>query len=235
MIGAGETAIEALRCLCEEGASQFTIANRDPQRARQVADQFGGTSAHLAQLPDLLATADLVISTTAAIEPVVTKTVYAQVAPRRFQRTQFILDLAVPRDFVPEIGDQLGVYLYTIDDLRAVCEFNLELRERELPIAYQIIEEETQRFMQDLLHRSTTPTIRRLRHQAHNVKSMEMDRLFKKLSSLDGAQQAEIAQSFDRLVNKLLHPPLESLKDEPNENQRASLAEAIRRLFQLGD
>ena len=175
------------------------------------------------------------ISATSTSEPVVTKGDYDRIAVNRCQRTQFIVDLAVPRDFDAEIGEQPGVYLYTIDDLKAVCKQNLKQREREMPIAYEIIEEETDRFMHELMHRSTAPTIRRLRNHADQVKTNEVERLFRKLSELDEVQQAEIVRSFDRFVNKLLHPPLESLKEEKSPTTKATLIAAIRRLFQLHD
>ena len=235
VIGAGETAKDALRCLCEEGGRNFTVVNRNLERATELARQFGGTACGLDQMDDLLAASDLIVSATSADGLLIPVERYREIESRRFQRTQFILDLAVPRDFDPAIGELLGVYLYSIDDLKTICDRNLELREQELPIAQGIIDEETSRFMQDLMHRSTAPTIRQLRHQAHRVKHDELERLLNKLGELEDHHQAEIAGSFERLVNKLLHPPLESLKDEASLTGRARLLEAMRRLFQLGD
>ena len=101
------------------------------------------------------------------------------------QRPLFMLDLAVPRDFDPAIGEFLGVYLYSIDDLQQACDANRREREKEWPKAERIIEEETARFMAELHHRATGPTIRRLKAQADEVKEEELQRLLNKLGELD--------------------------------------------------
>jgi glutamyl-tRNA reductase len=147
-----------------------------------------------------------------------------------------ILDLAIPRDFDPAVGDFMGVYLYSVDDLAAACQRNREEREREWPKADRIIEEETARFMADLHHRATAPTIKRLKARADELKVEELTRLLNKLgSSADPKLTSEISTAFDRLVNKLLHPPLESLRDEAAHGAPHGLLDALRRLFQLKD
>ena len=147
----------------------------------------------------------------------------------------FLLDLAVPRDIEPAVGDFLGVYLYSIDDLQAACDANRREREKEWPKAERIVDEETARFMAELHHRATGPTIQRLKAQADEVKTDELRRLLNKLGELDERSRGEITRSFDRLVNKLLHPPLESLRDEAQSGPPHGLIEALKRLFQLKD
>ncbi|MEM6330579.1 MAG: glutamyl-tRNA reductase, partial [Planctomycetota bacterium] len=117
VIGAGEMADETLRYLVDAGARHVTIVNRDPLRAEQLAMEWRGVAAPMADLTNQLVRADLVISTTGAGRPIVTAEAFrTRVAPGRKQRPLFVLDLAMPRDFEPEIGDGLGVYLYSIDD-----------------------------------------------------------------------------------------------------------------------
>ncbi len=152
---------------------------------------------------------------------------------RRFQRPLFVVDLAVPRDFDPRIGDCLGVYLYSIDDLKQACEWNRKAREKELPKARQIVEEEALRFMSRTAHQTTAPTIRQLKESAEAISQAELERLFRKLDRLDSRSRAEIEQSFQRLVNKILHPPLESLREQSGHREHAHLLEALRRLFRL--
>jgi glutamyl-tRNA reductase len=89
--------------------------------------------------------------------------------------------------------------------------------------------------MTDLHHRATAPTIRRLKQRADEVKDEELARLLNKLQSLDARSQGEITAAFDRLVNKLLHPPLESLRDEAKHGAPHGLLDALKRLFQLKD
>jgi glutamyl-tRNA reductase len=235
IIGAGEMGEETLRYLRDEGARDITVVNRSFERAATLAQQCGGHAADWNELDSLLNSADVVVSTTGAPLPIVNLERFRAIERRRFQRPIFILDLAVPRDFDPAISDCLGVYLYSVDDLAAACELNRQERDRELPQALAIIDDETQRFMADLHHRATSPIIQRLRHGWHTLRDQELRRLFDKLPDLDARERAEIEQSFDRYVNKLLHPPLESLRDESRYGPPHGLLEALKRLFKLKD
>jgi glutamyl-tRNA reductase len=235
VLGAGEMGEETVRYLKNEGARAIAVVNRHLERAQQLAERVGGVAHPWSELLSLLVDADLVIGTTGASQPVVTAADYERVQQQRAQRPLFLLDLAVPRDFDPAIGEFLGVYLYCIDDLQQACEANRRAREREWPKAEKIIEEETARFMTELSHRATGPTIKRLKAQADQVKTEELARLLNKLNGLDDRTQTEIERSFDRLVNKLLHPPLESLRDEAASGTPHKLLEALKRLFQLAD
>jgi glutamyl-tRNA reductase len=224
-----------LRYLLDESARDITIINRNFERAVSLAERTAGRALPWNQLPYLLADADIVISTTGATQPIVTADMFGVIAARRAQRTLFVLDLAMPRDFEPAIGDFQGVYLYSIDDLRKVCDENRKAREKEWPRAQHIIEEEAQRFMRELYHRATGPTIKRLKERADETKADELARLFNKLGPLDDRTREEISRAFDRLVNKLLHPPLESLRDEAHSGPPHGLLEALKRLFRLQD
>ncbi|MCH7725152.1 MAG: glutamyl-tRNA reductase [Planctomycetes bacterium] len=235
VIGAGEMAEETLTYLQDEGACNPTITNRTESRAVDLAARFDGQSVAWDDLDQLLARADLIISTTGAEQPVVTLEDYKRIEHDRFQRNLLILDLAVPRDFEPAIGDCLNVYLFSIDDLKSVCERNRKSREKEWPKAERIIEQETARFMADLRHQSTAPWIRRYMEKASEVKDDELARLLNKLEAPDDRTRKEIEQSFDRLVSKLLHPPLESLRDEAESGTPHGLLDALKRLFRLKD
>lgn len=235
VLGAGEMAEETLRYLRDEGARRITVLNRSFERARNLAEGWNGQAVPWEALDAALVAADLVVSTTGATEPVVTLARYRQLEAAREQRDLFVLDLAVPRDFDPAIGECLNVYLYSIDDLEDTCRRNREERHRELPRAMQIVEEETARFMAELHHRATGPIIKRLRLGWQQPKEDELKRLFNRLPGLTEEERDEIHQSFDRLINKLLHPPLESLRDEARHGIPHALLDALKRLFQLKD
>jgi len=235
VIGAGETGEETLRYLMDEGARDITVVNRSPERSRDLAARVGGVARPWEEMSDSMVQADLVISTTGAGEAVVTSGDFRHVHHSRSQRPLFVLDLAVPRDFDPAIGDFLGVYLYSIDDLQKACDANRRAREKEWQKAERIIESETARFMADLHHRATGPTIKRLKARADQLKEDELRRLHNKLGEFDERTRDEVERSFDRLVNKLLHPPLESLRDEAQSGSPHGLLDALKRLFQLKD
>ncbi len=235
VIGAGEMGEETLNYLKAEGARDVTIVNRNPERAEELAQRVGGTPRSWDQLDQLLIEADLVVSTTGAKEPIVTLESYRQIEFQREQRTMFILDLAVPRDIEPAVGDCLNVYLYSIDDLKSTCERNKRARQKEWPKAERIIDHETARFIADLNHRTTAPIIGQLHAMANSVKEQELKRLMNKLGDVDQKTSDEITQSFNRLVKKILHPPLESLRDKAAEGEHHGLLDALKQLFGLGE
>jgi glutamyl-tRNA reductase len=235
VIGAGAMAEETLRYLRDAGARDLTVINRSPDHARLLAERWQGQWLPWEQMGEALAAADLIVSTTGAAEPIVRPEQFRTVEEVRAGRTLFILDLAVPRDFDPAIGQRPGVYLYSIDDLQAVCERNRRERDKELPAAERIIQQETARFLAELHHRATGPVIRRLQQGWDKPKEEELRRLFHKLPDLDDRARDEIRQSFGRLLGKLLHPPLESLRDASQQGTPHILLEALARLFQLKD
>ena len=233
VIGAGEMSRETLQYLIDEGAQHLTIVNRNQQRAQELASEFSGQVADWDQRLDRLIDADLVVSTTGANEPIISLDDYRRIESARYERALFILDLAVPRDFDAEIGNCPSVYLYTVDDLRKTCEANQQARQNEWPKAKRIVKSETEQFIAEWNHRITGPAIRQLRENTDQIKEKEIERLLNKLPEIDAATQREIRMSFDRVVNKVLHPPLKSLRDEAKNGMPDGLLDALKRLFQL--
>ena len=155
-------------------------------------------------------------------------------ARARQGRTLVVLDLAVPRDFEPEIGNRPGRLLCTrVDDLQAACEQNRRDRQSELPKALQIVDEEADRFMADLHFREVGPVIGRLQKTWEQPKEEELRRLLNKLPHLDERARQEIDRSFDRLTNKLFHAPLESLRQECRHGVPTALLQSLGRLFRF--
>jgi glutamyl-tRNA reductase len=236
VIGAGKMAQETLHYLADAGARQIVVLNRDHARAQALAEQWRGQAVPWDELYNQLVVADLTISTTGADRPVVTLAEYQRrVVPRRYQRPLFVLDLAMPRDFDPAIGEELGVYLYGIDDLSEACDRNRKAREGALPAAERIIDEETRAFVAETRHRESGPVIARFREGLETIQLAELERLYARLPDLGDRERQEIGKAFERLVAKILHPPLESLRDESHHASHPGLLEALQRLFQLKD
>jgi glutamyl-tRNA reductase len=233
VIGAGEMAEETLRYLYHEGAKRITVVNRRQEHAVELAAKWQGRTRPWQELEAALAAADLVISTTGAEHAVVGLEQFQRVERARGRRPLFVLDLAVPRDFEPAIGLREDVYLYSIDDLQQACQQNRAQRNRELPAATKIVADEAAQFMGELYSRAANPVIRQLKQGWQRPKEEELERLLNRLPELDQHSREEIRQSFDRLVNKLLHPPLESLRDESRHGIPHVLLDALARLFQL--
>ncbi|MEY3457747.1 MAG: Glutamyl-tRNA reductase [Planctomycetota bacterium] len=232
VIGAGEMAEETLVYLQSEGVKNFVIANRSRERAELLAEKFGGNAVDFAELDHWLTLADVVVSTTGAAQTLISKQRFATARVRSRKQPVFILDLAAPRDFDPAIAAlDDNVFLYDLDALEETCERNRQARRAEITRADQIISAQTQAFIHEIHHRATGPVIHRLREHWSEISRSELDRLYRKLPDLDASQRDAIEATISRIVNKLLHPPLEALRDEAKSGAPEGLLHAIRRLF----
>ena len=236
VIGAGEMAEETLQYLQDDGVRDVLVVNRNPERARELAAKWGGNGFGMERLEELLPGADVVVAATGADQPIVDVEMFARVRDGQRDRPVFVLDLGAPRDVAPEVsGLDDNVFLYDVDDLQETCERNRKSRSQEIVRALSIIENESDRFMQDVYHRATGPIVKRLREQWSDVSQKEMDRLRSKLSHLGDADIDQVEQTVNRIVNKLLHPPLEALRDEARDGTPPGLLDALSRLFHIRD
>ncbi len=236
VIGAGEMAEETLQYLQDDGVRDVLVVNRNPERARELAAKWGGDGFGMDRLEDLLPGADVVVAATGADQPIVDVEMFARVRDGQRDRPVFVLDLGAPRDVAPEVsGLDDNVFLYDVDDLQETCERNRKSRSQEIVRALSIIENESDRFMQDVYHRATGPIVKRLREQWSDVSQKEMDRLRSKLSHLGDADIDQVEQTVNRIVNKLLHPPLEALRDEARDGTPHGLLDALSRLCHIRD
>jgi glutamyl-tRNA reductase len=231
IIGAGKMAVETLRYFVAEGVQDFTVVNRTRANAEALAQRFNGRSEDWELLDSLLVSADLIVCASGASQAVLTNQRFDRIEKARDLRPLLILDLAVPRNVDPAIGERFNVYLYTLDDLRLEYAGYRHARSTDFRKAEMILDEETDRFLSELSLRSSNGTISQLKQQAEEVKLAELKRLFNKME-LDENQRTEIEQSFNRLVNKILHPPLKSIRDDEAD---LGLVDALKRLFQLRD
>lgn len=235
VIGAGEMAEETLRYLKDEGVRDIIVVNRNPDRAARLAAEWGGRAAPWSDLEKWLGVADVIVSTTGADKPIVDAELFKKVRSASPGRTAFILDLGAPRDFTTDVGDLDSVFLYDIDSLRQTCEKNRKARVREIDKARQVIEDESTRFMGEFYRRAGGEVVSRLMEDWHSVSKDELDRLFNKLPNLGEKDREQIERTVERIVNKLLHPPLEAIKDEARDGTPHGLINALKRLFGLND
>ncbi len=236
IIGAGEMAEETLRYLKDEGVRSLIVVNRSFERAETLADEWGGVAQSFEELGFWIGRADVIVSTTGADRPILDPRSFGEARKDSGGKPVFILDLGAPRDFDPEIGKVFdNVFLYDIDDLEATCESNRKTRAKEVEKAKRIIDEETQKFMHDVYHRATGPIIKRLREEWHAIRQQEVEALFAKLPHLSESDKSAVERSVERIINKLLHPPLEVLRDEARTGPPDGLLNALMRLFHLGE
>ncbi len=233
VIGAGEMAEETLRYLKDAGAREVVVINRSPERALRLATEWGGVAVPWSDLDSWLGRADVIVSTTGADRPIVDALRFQQARQAQRDRVSIILDLGAPRDFDPRVGDLDNVFLHDIDSLQKICEENRKARSREIHKAHVIIEEETSNFLAEFYRRASSDLVVRLREGWHELAQQELDKLFRKSSHFDDVDREAIERTVERIVNKLLHPPLEALRDESKDGPPQGLLNALKRLFGL--
>ncbi len=231
LVGAGQTIALAARHLRAQGLQRMIIANRSLERAQALAAEFSASAIRLEALPLHLADADIVISSTASQDPVITVRDVAAALGTRRRRPLFMVDIAVPRDIEPGVADFEDVYLYTIDDLEGVVAHNLEARAGEAQQARQLIDAEVARFMAGVRGQDAVPTIRELRGSAEQLRAQTLEHACRLLAAGRSPEDA-LAFLADTLTSRLLHAPTQQLR-QASEAGDAPLIEAARRLFNL--
>ncbi len=215
------------------------VTNRSAERAEAAAARWGGRAVPFDRLGQALIEADLVISTTAASEPVVTLEQYQRVQRARRNRLSLVLDIAIPRDFDPRIGDLDQVMLYHVDDLRAQAEQNLQRRQKGIDPALAIIERETAACYAMLRHQHDAGhLLQELGDSYDAARRRELGKLFASMPHLSEADREAIAHMMTRLQNQFLHHPRAAVRSaaaEPHHGHPHPLLDAVRHLFGLGD
>jgi glutamyl-tRNA reductase len=220
----------AARHLRSAGCGEVYVTNRTPERAIALAREIDGQARPFSELEALLKTVDVVLSSTGAPEPILTRAAVKAIMKQRRQRPLFLIDIAVPRDVEPAVGDLPDVFLYDVDSLQAVVAGNLRERMREAEFAERIVADEVARFSRWLGDRGVQPTIRDLRKRAEAIARAEVERTLLQLPALDERGRRSVEAMANAIVNKLLHAPTAKLK-EPARGEE--IAEAVRELFGL--
>ena len=234
IIGAGETAELTATALAEQGVETIFVANRRADRARALADRFGGRVGSLDELPERLVEADIVVASTSSPHPIVGAEELAQVMQIRDGRPLVLIDIAVPRDIEHACGDIPGVQLLDIDDLQSAVARNIGVREGERSRAEALVEDEIQRFSSWMGQQGATPTIASLReHGAAIVEAVlaENDGRWESASPRDRARIDAVARA---VMQRLLHEPTIRLKAIEEVGGHGRLA-VLRELFGLDE
>jgi len=232
IIGAGETSELTAQALSAQGVSTMFVANRHADRALSMAERFGGCVVSLDRLPEQLAAADIVVSSTSSPHPIVGSEELALVMRERGGRPLFMLDLAVPRDIDPACGDLDGVTLFDIDGLQAVVARNLQVRQGESAAAEAIVEEEIQHFARWLGTLEVVPTITALRRRAGDVVEQVIEENSGRWESASPRDLARIEAMAQSVASRLLHEPTIRMKSLADGESHRRLA-ILRELFGL--
>jgi glutamyl-tRNA reductase len=236
VIGAGEMGKLTAIHMKSQDVRHITIVSRTMAHAARTADAIGGANAApWTDLDAVLAASDIVITATGAASPILTKAHIEGVMRPRRNRPLFIIDIAMPRDVEAATGEIEQVFLYNIDDLQATVRENLARRASEVSRAEAIVNEEVDKFGAWFRSRGAIPTVVALRERFEAIRRAELERLDFKLSTLPPDARARVDEITHLIVEKLLLMPTEQLKSLTDAETIGLYAEALTRLFGLGE
>jgi glutamyl-tRNA reductase len=230
IIGAGETAELTAQALADQGVRTVFVANRHADRARSLAERFGGEVGSLDSLPMRLQEADIVVASTSSPHPIVEADDLEVVMRSREGRPLVLIDIAVPRDIDHACGALEGVRVYDMDDLQAVVARNLRVRDAERAKAEAVVEEEIQRFAQWLAQLDVMPTIAGLREHGAEIVDQVLAENAGRWESASPRDLARVEAVARAVMQRLLHEPTIRLKESGHGRQQL-----LRELFGLDD
>ncbi len=233
VIGAGKMGQWAADYLHRHATSHILIANRRLPHAASLAERVNGIAVPWEEREEALVCADVVISTTAAPSPILTKADIERVMARRGGRALHLVDIALPRDIAPDVREVPGVTLTTVDDLSAYAASQSGERAAAVPLAAAIIEGEVAQFREWMHARAVSPTISEIRAAAEAIRGRELARFFAHSHDLTEREAKQIDALTRAIVNKLLHQPTVRLKATSGGAKGLEYAEVARDLFGL--
>jgi glutamyl-tRNA reductase len=232
LIGAGETIELAARHLSESKVRRLIVANRSLENAQALAGRFGAYAISLADLPQHLNEADIVISSTASREPILTRAMLEKAIRARRRKPMFLVDIAVPRDIAADVAEIEDVFLYTIDDLKQVIDDNLRSRQAAATEAEAIIELQVEHYLAWRRALDVRNPLTTLRNDAESQRDATLEKARQLLSSGRSPEQA-LEFLAHALTNKLLHAPSANLRAAALRGD-TELLRAAEQLFDAG-
>lgn len=231
LVGAGETIELVARHLKNAGVQKLVIANRSIENGQKLAEEVGGKAVALKAIPEELVHADIVITSTAAPLPILGKGMIERALKARRYQPIFMVDIAVPRDIEPEVGQLNDIYLYTVDDLKEVIEENLSARKEAAKEAEIIISQNVEKFIQALRVKDAGHIIRLFRQKAQTLAEAELQEALKQLELGQPAEEI-LPRLVRNLTNKWLHDPTLKLRQASASNE-TGLLDAATELMNL--
>lgn len=211
LVGAGETIELVAKHLYENKVGKITVANRTIARAEAMAGAIGADVITLAQIPDKMADADIVISSTGSTLPIIGKGMVEHALGKRKHRPIFMVDLAVPRDIEEQVGELEDVFLYTVDDLQGIIAKNLANRRKEAVQAEAIVSTQSDVFMSWLRGLNTQDTVIDYRKQCLEHRDLLLDKALLQLQG-NKSPEAILAELATKLTNKFMHAPTSAIQ-----------------------
>ncbi len=234
IVGAGEIAAIFYDLLIGRGARSIDVVNRSFEKAQALTAR-GGTPRRWEELGSRLPHADVVVCATASPHPLFGAAEAAAALSARRGRPVLFLDLGVPRNIEESVAGVENVFLYAVDDLKEMAARNLADREKDIPKAEAIVDEEMKDFLSWYGSLAVVPTLTSLRRRFERVREEEFDRQLTRFDGVAPEDREKIRLLAQSMVRSLLRKPTAALKEEPDPARRVERAEAIRHVFGLED
>ncbi|RSK28045.1 glutamyl-tRNA reductase [Bacillus sp. HMF5848] len=231
ILGAGKMGELAAENLHGSGAKKITVINRTYEKALTLAERFAGRAKQIEELQCALLDADILISSTGAKDYVITKDSMQHVEKMRKGRPIFMVDIAVPRDLDPAIGDLDSVFLYDIDDLQGIVEANLLERKKAAEQIEILIEEQIVAFNDWLNTLDIVPVIAALRNKGFSIQEETMQSIERKLPNLTERERKVLNKHTKSIINQLLRDPILYAKELSGEKHADKSLDAFVKIF----
>jgi glutamyl-tRNA reductase len=233
-VGAGKMAGLFLAKLASLKPGKILICNRDPAKAIALTQKYGGEPAAYENLSEHLAAADIIVTSTGSTTPIITRPMFETVMRRRRYKSVFLIDIALPRDVAADVGELENVFLYNLDDLQQTIAATRTQRGAALQAANEILNRHVEEFIAWQRTRELGPVIDQLYRRSHALAQEELFRTLSKLTDVSAADREHLEDLTRRIVNKLLHDPIQQLRESDNlHGSGARYLHAVEKIFQL--
>lgn len=233
VIGAGKMSELTVAHLIDSGVSRLLMTNRTYETALELASRFDGEPVHFGNITAALQIADIVIASTGADEPVITQEMVRSVMTMRSERPIFFIDIAVPRDIESDVAKIDNVFVYNVDDLQTEVNSDTKDRLSEVAKVESIIDQETTEFARWLSTMDSVPVIFALRDKLEEIRSIEVEKLHKKLPHLSQEDLNEVEMMTKSMVNRICHNPVTCIKEKAADGDGAATMDAVCEIFDL--
>jgi glutamyl-tRNA reductase len=231
VIGAGAVSEQVLAQLRDRGIAHLSVMNRSQERAKQLAEQFGGKVLAWGEWETALKRPDVVVTSVSAEEPVLRREMLEKAMAARGNRALLLMDLGLPRNVEASIANLYNVYVYNVDDLSDIVQQNRQARESEIPRAGAIVEEHVGKFLSWQASVELVGMVEALRTRLREEREAFIQARLDSMNGLSASDRARMEALMDELLEKLVLEPAQRLRAEKELRRKIQSVEAIRDLF----
>ncbi len=235
IIGAGKMSRLLVQHLAAKGCENIKIVNRSHTRAQELADKFPEAKLQIHLLPDMMdvvASSDLVFTSTGATEPILDKNKLEVVLT--LEQKLILIDISVPLNVATDVSAMPNVASYNVDDLKAVVAQNHATRRQMAAEAEALLEEEVEAYILWWRSLETVPTISCLRTKIEDIREQELEKALSRLGTEFAEKHQEVIEALTRgIVNKILHEPMVQLRAQQDIEARRRCLQSLQMLFDL--